>query len=143
MFSAISDTELLCALHFCNSKNICNPLIFSKNGYLLMFLAGPKFRNLPASKLASDFRPFDPDILSCSGLFYNLSYTHVVHIYQHLYLIFSTFYRTLFTPEAYSATSSSVSFSAFLHFPVRKHITPHKKTPSRLIHFPAEIPGAW
>ena len=108
-----------------------------------MFLAGPKFRNLPASKLASDFKPFDPDILSCSGLFYNLSYTHVVHIYQHLYLIFSTFYRTLFTPEAYSATSSSVSFSAFLRFPVRKHITPHKKTPSRLIHFPAESPGAW
>ena len=34
----------------------------SKNGYLLMFLAGPKFRNLPASKLASDFRPFAPGI---------------------------------------------------------------------------------
>ena len=116
---------------------------FEKNGYLLMFLAGPKFRNLPASKLASDFRPFDPDILSCSGLFYNLSYTHVVHIYQHLYLIFSTFYRTLFTPEAYSATSSSVSFSAFLHSPSENTSPPHKKTPSRLIHFPAEIPGAW
>jgi len=27
-----------------------------------MFLAGPKFKNPPASKLASDFRPFDPDI---------------------------------------------------------------------------------
>ena len=48
-----------------------------------MFLAGPKFRNLPASKLASDFRSFVPDILSCSGLLYNLSYTHVVHIYHH------------------------------------------------------------
>ena len=63
MFSAISDTELLCALHFCNSKNICNPLIFSKNGYLLMFLAGPKVKTPSASKLASDFRPFDPGII--------------------------------------------------------------------------------
>ena len=27
----------------------------SKNGYLLMFLEGSKFRKLPASKLASDF----------------------------------------------------------------------------------------
>ena len=26
----------------------------SKNGFLLMFLAGPKFKNPPASKLASD-----------------------------------------------------------------------------------------
>ena len=33
---------------------------FNKNGFLLMFLAGPKFKNPPASKLASDFRPFDP-----------------------------------------------------------------------------------
>ena len=102
----------------------------SKNGYLLMFLTGPKFRNLPASKLASDFRPFDPDILSCSGLFYNLSYTHVVHIYQHLYLIFSTFYRTLFTPEAYSATSSSVSFSAFFISPSENTSLPTKRPPA-------------
>ena len=28
-----------------------------------MFLAGPKFKNPPASKLASDFRPFDPGII--------------------------------------------------------------------------------
>ena len=96
-----------------------------------MFLTGPKFRNLPASKLASDFRPFDPDILSCSGLFYNLSYTHVVHIYQHLYLIFSTFYRTLFTPEAYSATSSSVSFSAFFSFPRQKTHHSTQKDPQQ------------
>jgi len=27
-----------------------------------MFLAGPKFKNPPASKLASDFRSFDPGI---------------------------------------------------------------------------------
>ncbi len=49
-----SDTELLRALHSRNSKNIRNPLIFFKNGFLLMFLAGPKFKNPPASKLASD-----------------------------------------------------------------------------------------
>ena len=35
---------------------------FFKNGCLLMFLAGPKFKNPPASKLASDFRSFDPGI---------------------------------------------------------------------------------
>ncbi len=28
-----------------------------------MFLAGPKFKNPLASKLASDFRPFDPGII--------------------------------------------------------------------------------
>ena len=50
-----SDTELLRALHSRNSKNIRNLLIFlPKNGFLLMFLAGPKFKNPPASKLASD-----------------------------------------------------------------------------------------
>ena len=108
-----------------------------------MFLAGPKFRNLPASKLASDFRPFDPDILSCSGLFYNLSYTHVVHIYQHLYLIFPHF-TELYSHRKHILRLLHLSLSLlFFHFPVRKHITPHKKTPSRLIHFPAESPGAW
>ena len=112
-------------------KNIRNPLIFlRKMATYSCFLAGLKFRNLPASKLASDFRPFDPDILSCSGLFYNLSYTHVVHIYQHLYLIFSTFYRTLFTPEAYSATSSSVSFSAFFISPSENTSLPTKRPPA-------------
>ena len=30
-----------------------------------MFVAGPKFKNPPASKLASDFRPFDPGIKLC------------------------------------------------------------------------------
>ncbi|KAA6136210.1 hypothetical protein [[Clostridium] symbiosum] len=34
----------------------------AKNGFLLMFLAGPKIKNLHASKLASDFQPFDPGI---------------------------------------------------------------------------------
>ena len=29
-----------------------------------MFLAGPKIKNLNASKLASDFQPFDPGIMS-------------------------------------------------------------------------------
>jgi len=29
----------------------------------IMFLAGPKFKNPLASKLASDFRPFDPGII--------------------------------------------------------------------------------
>ena len=33
-----------------------------------MFLAGPKFKNPPASKLASDFRPFDPGIKLCDYL---------------------------------------------------------------------------
>ena len=38
-----------------------------------MFLAGPKFKNPPASKLASDLWPFDPGIIiiSYSQLFYN------------------------------------------------------------------------
>ena len=36
----------------------------AKNGFLLMFLAGPKIKNLHASKLASDFQPFDPGIMS-------------------------------------------------------------------------------
>ena len=35
----------------------------AKNGFLLMFLAGPKIKNLHASKLASDFQPFDPGII--------------------------------------------------------------------------------
>ncbi|WP_207706419.1 hypothetical protein [[Clostridium] symbiosum] len=35
----------------------------AKNGFLLMFLAGPKIKNLHASKLASDFQPFDPGIM--------------------------------------------------------------------------------
>ena len=35
----------------------------AKNGFLLMFLAGPKVKNLHASKLASDFQPFDPGIM--------------------------------------------------------------------------------
>ena len=38
----------------------------AKNGFLLMFLAGPKIKNLHASKLASDFQPFDPGIMSFS-----------------------------------------------------------------------------
>jgi hypothetical protein len=50
----LSDTELLRVLHSRNSKNIRNPLIFFKNDFLLMFLAGPKLKNPPASKLASD-----------------------------------------------------------------------------------------
>ena len=29
-----------------------------------MFLAGPKIKNLHASKLASDFQPFDPGIIT-------------------------------------------------------------------------------
>ena len=29
-----------------------------------MFLAGPKIKNLHASKLASDFQPFDPGIMT-------------------------------------------------------------------------------
>ena len=33
-----------------------------------MFVAGPKFKNPPASKLASDFRPFDPGIKLCDYL---------------------------------------------------------------------------
>ena len=33
-----------------------------------MFLAGPKVKNSPASKLASDFRPFDPGIKLCDYL---------------------------------------------------------------------------
>ena len=33
-----------------------------------MFVAGPKFKNPPASKLESDFRPFDPGIKLCDYL---------------------------------------------------------------------------
>ena len=40
-----------------------------------MFLAGPKFRNLLASKLASDFRPFDPGIIIIQV--YNIN--HLLH----------------------------------------------------------------
>jgi len=36
----------------------------AKNGFLLMFLAGPKIKNLHASKLASDFQPFAPGIIT-------------------------------------------------------------------------------
>ena len=46
-------------------KNIHNSLIF-KNGYLFMFLAGPKVKNPLAGKLASDFQPFDPSVLTRS-----------------------------------------------------------------------------
>jgi hypothetical protein len=35
-------------------------------------LAGPKFKNPPASKLASDFRPFDPGIISLKQRMDNL-----------------------------------------------------------------------
>ena len=34
-----------------------------KNGCLFMFLADPKVKNPLASKLASDFQPFDPGII--------------------------------------------------------------------------------
>ena len=87
-----SDTGLLCTACSRNPQNIRNSLIFlRKMATYSCFLAGPKFRNLPASKLASDFRPFDPDILSCSGLLYNLSCTHIVHIYQSSNWIFPHF----------------------------------------------------
>ena len=59
-----SDTELLRALHSRNSKNIRNPLIFlQKMAPYSCFLAGPKVKNPPASKLTLDFRPFDPGII--------------------------------------------------------------------------------
>ena len=76
-----------------------------------MCLAGPKFRNLPASKLASDFRPFDPGI--------------IILLYHFL------------------MKSSYRFFSALLNFRVSNHIPAHSKIPARLIHFPAESPGAW
>ena len=71
-----SDTELLCTACSRNSQKHSQFAHFSlKNGYLLMFLAGPKFRNLPASKLASDFRPFDPGIILIRILYtYNVSF---------------------------------------------------------------------
>ena len=37
-----------------------------------MFLAGPKVKNPLASKLASDFQPFDPGILNAVTLAGNL-----------------------------------------------------------------------
>ncbi|RHO89848.1 hypothetical protein DW931_14365 [Clostridium sp. AM43-3BH] len=51
-----SDTELLCTACSRNSQKHSQFAHFSlKNGYLLMFLAGPKVKNSPASKLASNF----------------------------------------------------------------------------------------
>ena len=51
-----SDTELLCTACSRNSQKHSQFAHFSlKNGYLLMFLAGPKVKNAPASKLASNF----------------------------------------------------------------------------------------
>jgi hypothetical protein len=38
----------------------------AKNGFLFMFLADPKVKNLHASKLASDFPAFDPGIMTYS-----------------------------------------------------------------------------
>ena len=93
-------------------KKIRNPLIFlRKMATYSCFLAGPKFRNLPASKLASDFRPFDPGI--------------IILLYHFL------------------MKSSYRFFSALLNFRVSNHIPAHSKIPARLIHFPAESPGAW
>ncbi len=57
----IPNCYVLCTLAIL--KNIRNSLIFFKNGYLLMFFAGPKIKNPLAGKLASDFRPFDPGII--------------------------------------------------------------------------------
>ena len=54
----IPDCSALCAPAIL--KNIQNP---PESGYFFMFLAGPKFKNPLASKLASDFRPFDPGII--------------------------------------------------------------------------------
>ena len=51
-----SDTELLCTACSRNSQKHSQFAHFSlKNGYLLMFLAGSKVKNSPASKLASNF----------------------------------------------------------------------------------------
>jgi hypothetical protein len=49
----IPDCYVLCTLAIL--KNIRNPLISLKNGYLLMFLAGQEVKNPLASKLASAF----------------------------------------------------------------------------------------
>ena len=54
-----------------NCYVLCTPAIlktfvirsfFFKKWLLTHVLAGPKFKNPPASKLASDFRSFDPGI---------------------------------------------------------------------------------
>ena len=45
---------------------------FFKKWLLTHVLAGPKFKNPPASKLASDFRPFDPGIISLKQRMDNL-----------------------------------------------------------------------
>ena len=59
-----SNTELLCTACSRNSQKHSQFAHFSlKNGYLLMFLAGPKVKNSPASKLASNFWSFDPGII--------------------------------------------------------------------------------
>ena len=60
-----------------NCYVLCTPAIlktfvirsfFFKKWLLTHVLAGPKFKNPPASKLASDFRPFDPGIKLCDYL---------------------------------------------------------------------------
>ena len=51
-----SDTELLCTACSRNSQKHSQFAHFSlKNDCLLMFLAGPKVKNSPASKLVSNF----------------------------------------------------------------------------------------
>ena len=49
----IPDCYVLCTLAL--FKNIRNPLIFLKNGFLLIFLACQEFKNPLASKFASAF----------------------------------------------------------------------------------------
>ena len=59
------DTGLLRTAYSHNPQKHSQSAHFSaKNGFLLMFLAGPKIKNLHASKLASDFQPFDPGIIT-------------------------------------------------------------------------------
>ena len=50
-YFAPSDTELLRALHSRNSKTFVIRSFFFKNGYLLMFVAGPKFKILLQASL--------------------------------------------------------------------------------------------
>ena len=72
-----SDTELFCTACSRNSQKHSQFAHFSlKNGYLLMFLAGQEVKNPLASKLASDFRPFDLGIILIG--FYNFESAFLV-----------------------------------------------------------------
>mgnify|MGYP007089991018 CR=1 FL=1 len=75
-----------------------------------MFFAGPKFKNPPASKLVSDFRPFDPGIILC----YHQSFTDP-----------SKALRAALLPRSLAGYSSSASSASSTPIPGASGISMH------------------